>query len=236
MKKILILLLLAISFFFVACDSGSSIGNDDDDGALWEDSKVVTSNMDLDTLAASGVSYSSGSSRAASSEDKIYFRSSDIEFWAIQNVADIGGIASADESTTTGYTSGESLKYILGDETESVVFTPYSDYSIALGSGSNTNWGTKVSNFKSELTDASIDPVINLARLDIGFGQIIFYINGEERKVLNSDKEAANTPVTEATILEWLNDGLIDQTTYDTYIKYSGFNAQQHTSLWIKSL
>lgn len=123
---------------------------------------------------------------------------------------------------TLGYDAGRSLEYCLGDETKSVVFTPYEDYAATLGAGLNNDWNSNTASF------CDSHDKINLARLDIGDGTVTFVIDGERRQVLNSRKESV-CPYTLEEIEEAYENGDIDLDTYEyateQYNNFSGFNA-----------
>ena len=159
-----------MGILFLSCSQGINILAND--GELWSDSDSVSSNLSLsnETVAsAPNLSY-----RSLVETDKVYFRSSDIEFWSIESVSDINSIFSSKYGVVGSYAEGKSLEFNLGDSTESVVFTPFNDYSSVLGGGLNGNWQQNVTDFISAGNNS-----INLIRLDIGAGQINFIINGE---------------------------------------------------------
>lgn len=79
------------------------------------------------------------------------------------------------------------MEYKLGDATESVIFSPYSDNTVSLGNGLNPNWNSETDGFIS-----SGKTMINLARLDIGGGQVTFFLDGELRNVLSADGNDGN--------------------------------------------
>lgn len=194
MRKNTLIMGLLILVLALSCNldsPGDAPG--DEEISLWSDSPAVSSNLELsNTAPAQGSSIiSQGISRAAVDTDKIYFRSSDIEFWSITSEADLNTIFSnyykelGDVDINLGYAQGQSLAYDMGDETESIVFYPYTDYTASIGNGLNPNWDT----YTTEFIDAG-NTIINLARLDVGAGAITFVINGETRKVLNSNGES----------------------------------------------
>ena len=76
-------------------DGTDSVGDDGTD--LWSDSPEVSSNLDLSNTAPAPSSsiISRSIARAAVDTNKIYFRSSDIEFWSITEESDLNSIFSS---------------------------------------------------------------------------------------------------------------------------------------------
>lgn len=188
MRKIIIVLLsvmLVLSFF--GCeDTGAGAGESDGENTgdgLWSDSESVISRIELEAEQSVG---SRSLSKATVETNKVYFRSSDIEFWSISSEDDLNSIFSSKYNISGGYSGGESLEYILGDSQESVSFTPYTGSTVSLGNGLNPDWDTYTADFinagKTE---------INLARLDIGGGGVTFIIDGQEQSVQSADGSSA---------------------------------------------
>ena len=194
MKKNMIIMSLLILVLALSCNMDTPVDEETD---LWSDSPAVSSNLDLNNTAPAPSSsiISRSIARTAVDTNKIYFRSSDIEFWSISEENDLNSIFSSlyqeDEggnivSDALGYDKGQSLAYDMGDETESIVFYPYTNYTASIGNGLNENWDT----YTSDFIDAG-NTQINLARLDVGAGAITFIINGETKQVLNSKGESS---------------------------------------------
>jgi len=234
-----ILILTTVLMLFASCDleqSASDPASVPAEGGLWLDSASVVSNLDLDkTIPASKSLYSKAIvSRAVAEPNKIFFRSSDIEFWSIDSENDLKSIFSSkylgmdgedgDVNPELGYADGQSLEYILGDETESVVFTPYSDYTTILGNGLNDDWATDASAFIS-----AGKTKINLVRLDIGGGGISFKVDGQTRKILRADGSSSECTFTLTELESAYASAEITEEEYNVYLDvyntYSGIDA-----------
>lgn len=188
----MIILALSISIM-ISCNGVSRLGNENypTGDFLWTDSAEVLTSISLSDsapLPSPSISTSSRSiSRASVETNKIYFRSSDIEFWSINSESDLNSIFSRKYNVAGGFAAGESLEYYLGDNSESVTFSPYNDFTITLGNGLNPNWDSRTADFIS-----AGKTIINLVRLDIGAGQVTFVIDGHERDVRHADGGDAN--------------------------------------------
>ena len=192
MKKNILIVSTLILVLFFGCNLDTPVDGGTD---LWSDSPTVSSNLDLSNVAppASSSILSKNIARTVLDTNKIYFRSSDIEFWAIASESDLNSIFSSkykgwgEVDNSLGYADGESLEYLMGDNIESIVFYPYTDYAANVGNDLNPDWDTHTSEFI-----AAGKTLINLARLDIGGGSISFVIDGEERNICHADGNNAN--------------------------------------------
>jgi len=175
--------LVVLTFAAQGCDTGN-----DPAGAPVENVRVSTL-----SLGRSVVGVSSGDSRLSaaslSSGDRVFFRSSDIEFWHIDAVMDIESIVSAKHrSGSVDYTQGHSLEYSLGDAVESIVFMPSQDVIVGINrTDLNAVWAENVAAFV-----AAGNTTINAIRLDIGSGMVTFEIAGETPEVYSADMGATN--------------------------------------------
>lgn len=175
-------------FMLSACDIGGGSGSSKTDRSLED-------NVRSSTLRVGGVSSSepSGSGMVRGSllaeGDRIFLRSSDIEFWQIESVAEIESIVSAKHSAgEIDYAQNHSLEYALGDSVESVVFMPDRDVTVGIDrSDLNPEWADSVAAFV-----AAGKTGINAIRLDIGSGAVSFEIGGELRDVYTADRSATN--------------------------------------------
>lgn len=205
MKKLLVLILTAL--LLVGCENvlgslGDELGdenptgenpgdNDSLDDGLWSDAGTSYSVVSLSNLDSSTNLNVRSVSRSSDIDSKVFFRSSDVEFWSIDSISDIENIYSSKydigNGTPNDYASGQSLEYYLGDSLESVVFSPYSDNTQELGSGLNAYWQARTENFI-----ASGSTEINMIRLDVGSGAVTFIINGEEKSLQTASGSSLN--------------------------------------------
>ncbi len=155
-----------------------------DDSALWQDSEEAVSSLHIgDNSPTSTASIKS----TLGEHDRIYFRSSDIEFWSIESPEDIETIFSA-KYKDGSYAEGRSLEYNLGDKVESIVFSPSQNMNVDLSRPDlNPDWNSDTAAF----LDAG-KTTINLIRLDIGAGSVTFVINGEEVDMKKADRSDGN--------------------------------------------
>lgn len=121
--------------------------------------------------------------------DKVYFRSSDIEFWSIDAVSDIDDITSfkyfeieqdqngiEEPDLEQAFRDGVSLEYNTGDTTQSFVFQPGEEVNNDVSNPDlNPDWGERLYHFREAGNEG-----ISLMRLDIGGGLVSFEIGGEE--------------------------------------------------------
>ena len=165
MKKVLVISLIT-GILLSSCTIGSGTPGIFSN-MIWDDAGISTSNLDLDgnfdlksersrTISGDGVD----------EENKVYFRSSDIEFWSFSSIDEIETISP--------------MEYQMGDETESIIFYPDSIIANDLSNNLNPNWDTDVSEF---LASDTYTGEINMARLDIGAGDVDFIIDGIDRIV-----------------------------------------------------
>ncbi len=221
MKRILLFFAVAVLVLSGFSCAGGGAGGGDTSTDLWSDagttdSSISLSNEDLN-LSASVSSILSGFAQdIGSSDDRVYFRSSDVEFWSISGIDDLDTICSQKYKVGNSAPGEGSLEYDLGDLQESVVFRPYSRVATQLGAGLNEDWDTNVASYKS---DGNTN--INLARLDIGDGTISFIINGERTGVSHSDGSGSSWIYTPEEIEALWNDGDNGgQYTYEEYQYY----------------
>jgi hypothetical protein len=101
----LAILLLTVS----GCDTGTSPSGSPAGNVRSSTLSLGRTSVDASTLDAG---------------DRVFFRSSDIEFWQIDSVADIAGIVSAKHRPegAVDFALGHSLEYALGDAVESILF------------------------------------------------------------------------------------------------------------------
>lgn len=148
-------------------------------------------NIRSSTLSLGGGSAPSGGAVAAGSlqaGDRIYFRSSDIEFWQITGVGDLENIVSAKWAGTIDYSSGHSLEYRLGDAIESIVFVPDRDVVVGVNrTDLNSDWAARVAAFVGAGKTG-----VNAMRLDIGSGAVTFEIGGGTPEVFTADLSGSN--------------------------------------------
>jgi hypothetical protein len=163
-------LLLVVS----GCDTGTS------------PSGSPTGNVRSSTLSLGGASVDASTLEAG---DRVYFRSSDIEFWQIDAVADIADIVSAKHrSGAVDYGQDYSLEYALGDAVESILFMASQDVVVGINrTDLNPDWAANVAAFV-----AAGKTRINAIRLDIGSGVATFEIDGEVVDVHAADWSTAN--------------------------------------------
>ena len=169
--------LLVTGIMLGGCDTGLAPGD-----GLWADAPTRSSTI---SIGDDSVSLSLAS-RSLSETDRVFFRSSDIEFWQIESASDIGTLVSAKYVGTVDYALNHSLEYRIGNSSESIVFSPASDMTQSIDRPDlNPSWEDAVAAFiTAEKT------TINAMRLDIGAGQVTFIIDGEERIVYMADEEA----------------------------------------------
>lgn len=107
----------------------------------------------------------------ASNISKVYFRSSDIEFWSIDAISDIDNLMSAAYENWGSISANlqKSVNVELPDITETFIFKPDAK-----------------TEFQAVNTPCFQYRKYNLARLDLGGGNIIFVINGNEITVDSS--------------------------------------------------
>ncbi len=183
--KTISLFVLAALILFAGCD----VVRPDSDQGLWATAPTAVNNMNLSNIGQSSSSLSLAASRQLPNENRIFFRSSDVEFWSFESLSDIENLYSSKYGIGSGeladYDGGQSLEYILGDRIESVVFSPDEDTASTLGVGMNPYWETRSERFISVGNTS-----INLIRLDIGGGNVTFIIDGLERQMLTVHGEA----------------------------------------------
>ena len=144
---------------------------------LWVGSSSSTSQLDLDgNLAPSLMEVATGprsiSGEGIDENNKVFFRSSDVEFWSFGSVDQIAELS----SWGNDHNNGGSLKYTLGDRVESVVFYPGSSITNDLSNDLNPTWAADVASF---LSSDMFSGEINMCRLDIGSGHVEFVVEGE---------------------------------------------------------
>ena len=175
--------LVFLSLTVQGCDTGN-----DPDGVPAENVRASTL-----SLGRSSADVSSGNQQLSASSlvsgDRVFFRSSDIEFWHIDDVAEIESIVSAKHrSGSVDYSQNHSLEYALGDEVESIVFMPSQDVTVGINrTDLNADWAHNVAAFV-----AAGKTMINMIRLDIGSGMVTFEIGGETPEVYTADMGATN--------------------------------------------
>jgi hypothetical protein len=183
--------LIGIAVFFLllpACDIGGGSGSSRSDSSLEEN--VRSSTLRVGSASSSDLS---GQDILQGSQldvgDRIFFRSSDIEFWQIESVAEIESIVSAKHHAgEIDYAQNHSLEYALGDSVESVVFMPDRDVTVGIDrTDLNPDWADNVAAFV-----AAGKTGINAIRLDIGSGAVSFEVEGELREVYTADRSATN--------------------------------------------
>lgn len=126
--------------------------------------------------------------RTAGAANRIYFRSSEIEFWSINSLADIGDLVSSKYVGAPDYAANHSLEYRLSNAPESVVFNLDGEVRQSISRPDlNPGWESMVSNLL-----AAGMASINVIRLDIGGGYVTVVIDGEERQVYAADGAAAS--------------------------------------------
>jgi hypothetical protein len=152
--------------------------------------------MQSSTISIGGTDGPSMSARSPQPGDRVYFRSSDVEFWQISSVTYIASLVSAKYvrwgqvpgASEVDYAQNHSLEYRLGDATESVAFSPEQDMRVAFDRMDLTpDWSTEVAAFVS-----AGKTTINAMRLDIGGGGVTFVIDGSERTVNWADGSGNN--------------------------------------------
>jgi len=159
------------------------------------DPRVPAENVRASTLSLGRASMDASSDNARLSAstlangDRVFFRSSDIEFWHIDTVADIESIVSAKHRAgSVDYSQNHSLEYALGDAVESIVFMSSQDVIVGINrTDLNTDWEQNVAAFV-----AAGKTTINAIRLDIGSGMVVFEIAGETPEVYTADMGATN--------------------------------------------
>jgi hypothetical protein len=163
-------LLLSVS----GCDTGTSPS-----GSPSGNVRSSTLSLGRSTVAASTLE----------AGDRVFLRSSDIEFWQIDAVADIAGIVSAKHRPgAVDYALNHSLEYALGDAVESILFMASRDVVVGINrTDLNPDWADNVSSFV-----AAGKTKINAIRLDIGSGMVTFEIDGEVVDVHTADWSSAN--------------------------------------------
>lgn len=164
---------------------GNAPGGEDLGTPMWSDAPVRRSTLSIDATALPAA-------RSIPTGDAVYFRSSDIEFWSISSVADIGELVSTKYvrfgGVDTDYSQHHSLEYVLGDHEASIVFSPQEDRVQAIDRPElNPQWSSNVEAFI-----AAGNSILNAMRLDVGGGYVTFKIDGEQRTVCRSDGEELN--------------------------------------------
>lgn len=112
--------LLMVGTVLIGCDTGLLPGAGDTDpapeGGLWSAAppRVSTIRIGADGGASSSVA------RSLSENDRVYFRSSDIEFWHIDSVEEIGNLVSTKYVGTIDYALNHSLEYRIGDDASGI--------------------------------------------------------------------------------------------------------------------
>lgn len=207
-----VLLVLMVGLAMIGCAVGGA-SDGGGDVILWSDagttdSSIALSNDDLNFSVSGAMAQSVNpvSQAVGSSDDRVYFRSSDVEFWSISSINDLDAIQSRKYNPTNP--GDVSLEYALGDLEESVVFRPYSRVAVQRGASLNADWTDQVQSY----IDAG-KTTLNLARLDIGGGEISFIVHGDLSAVSHSDGSGAY-PYTREQIEEAYADGVINEETY----------------------
>jgi hypothetical protein len=162
----LAILLLTVS----GCDTGTSPSGSPAGNVRSSTLSLGRTSVDASTLDAG---------------DRVFFRSSDIEFWQIDSVADIAGIVSAKHRPegAVDFALGHSLEYALGDAVESILFMASRDVVVGINrTDLNPAWAENVAAFV-----AAGKTKINAIRLDIGSGMVTFEIDGETVDVHTAD-------------------------------------------------
>lgn len=187
MKHVLIALglvgMVLLALIALGCDTGSG------------SSDTSVENVRSSTLSLGGSSTAASSGRGSitasslGAGDRVFFRSSDIEFWQIETAAEIEGIVSAKHREgAVDYSQNHSLEYDLGDNVESVIFMPSQDVVVGIDRADlNPNWADNVAAFV-----AAGKTTVNTIRLDIGSGQVTFEIDGETPDVYTADGSGTN--------------------------------------------
>lgn len=165
--------------FTTGCQNG--MNNLPADGVVTTTLSIGSSAVDLAIVG-----------RSLGSSDRIYFRSSDIEMWQIESVQDIGDLVSSKyirwAGDTVDYVQNHSLEYMIGDNTESLVFSPDVDMTVGVSRADlNPTWDTDVAAFA-----AAGKSTVNAMRLDIGSGHVTFEIDGAEQVVFTADGQDNN--------------------------------------------
>ena len=169
--------ILLVGFMLAGCETGLEPGD-----GLWADAPTRSSTISIGDDSMSP----SVTGRSLSETDRVFFRSSDIEFWQIESASDIGSLVSAKYVGTVDYALNHSLEYRIGDSSESIVFSPASDMTQSIDRPDlNPTWEDEVAAFI-----AADKTTINAMRLDIGAGQVTFIIDGKERIVYAANAEA----------------------------------------------
>jgi len=181
LKKIIFVLIL-IFIFTISCKFSEP---------AWQYASESISNLDFDGNFSVQVSNSVSMMRSISGQgvdegNKVYFRSSDIEFWSFDSISDISTFSSWSED----YDNGGSLKYDMGDNVESIVFYPDSNISNDLSNNFNPTWNTKVNNF---ISSNMFTGKMNLCRLDLGSGHVGFIKDGTNIDVNLMDLPTINS-------------------------------------------
>ncbi len=178
-----LVVLLAVGLLATGCNTG---GGDSSDAPATNIRSSTLSLGGTSVGASVGAASAGGSVQGSSlsAGDRIFFRSSDIEFWQIEAVADIAGIVSAKHAEgAVDYSQNHSLEYELGDAVESIVFTPSQDVVVGIDRADlNPNWADNVAAFVG-----AGKTKVNAIRLDIGSGMVTFEIDGVEQDVYTAD-------------------------------------------------
>ena len=131
--------LLVTGIMLGGCDTGLAPGD-----GLWADAPTRSSTI---SIGDDSVSLSLAI-RSLSETDRVFFRSSDIEFWQIESASDIGTLVSAKYVGTVNYGLNHSLEYRIGDSFESIVFSPASDMTQSIDRPDlNPSWENEVAAF-----------------------------------------------------------------------------------------
>jgi hypothetical protein len=205
MKKLLMLMSAIILLVSFSCNLNTG------SRSLTATSKLALTNEDK-TSSERVVDEGASSTNI----DRIYFRSSDIEFWSITNVEDIDDIYSSNlnmmelrEKEGSINSRFGSLAYDLGDEMESIAFALDGSAVTIFSEGSNPAWSDDVEKF---INDGNVE--LNLIRLDVGNGKIGLMIDGENQ-ILRPIAQYDSTQL-EANSIIFISTKFLSSTLYVT--------------------
>lgn len=198
MKKIVLVCSLVLMFIFFSCDTSVVTGSTGDSGTGGGGTGGTTTDpsfsLESKDLGASEMLGSPSRAVAAPGGLKVSFRSSDIEFWATDgsftNLRSLkyhewdGEIAGANLSTEIG----------LSDSEDNVVFMP-----------------NKVKLSEYDMPEFDRAKVYDVARMDIGGGNINFTMNGS---VMNVTSNTLGSGSLNANSIIFIDDSVLSETVY----------------------